>query len=133
MAYISSYKELRVYQAAMKAAMRIFELTKHFPIEERYSLTDQIRRASRSVCTNLGEGWRKRRYRAHFISKLSDSEGEAEETRVWLEFSWRCGYMSKKDALELDEEYHHIIAQLVLMIDKPEQWLIRHKAVAHRR
>ena len=128
--YISSYKELRVYQAAMKAAMRIFELSKHFPIEERYSLTDQIRRASRSVCTNIGEGWRKRRYRAHFISKLSDSEGEAEETRVWLEFSWRCGYMSKKDALELDEEYHHIIAQLVLMIDRPEPWLIRQKAVA---
>jgi four helix bundle protein len=130
--YISSYKELRVYQAAMKAAMWIFELSKHFPIEERYSLTDQIRRASRSVCTNIGEGWRKRRYRAHFISKLSDSEGEAEETRVWLEFSWRCGYMSKKDALELDEEYHHIIAQLVLMIDKPEPWLIRQKAVARR-
>lgn len=117
----------------MKAAMRIFELTKHFPIEERYSLTDQIRRASRSVCTNIGEGWRKRRYRAHFISKLCDSEGEAEETRVWLEFSWRCGYMSKKDASELDEEYHHIIAQLVTMIDRPEQWLIRQKTVPRRK
>ncbi len=125
MAYISSYKELRVYRLAMQAAMRIFELSKHFPIEERYSLTDQIRRASRSVCSNIGEGWRKRRYRAHFISKLSDSEGEAEETRVWLEFSWRCGYMSKKDALELDDTYDHIIAQLVIMIDRPEQWVIQ--------
>lgn len=131
MAYISSYKELRVYQAAMQAAMRIFELSKHFPIEERYSLTDQIRRASRSVCSNVGEGWRKRRYRAHFISKLSDSEGEAEETRVWLEFSWRCGYMSKKDALDLDETYDHIISQLVIMIDKPEQWLIQQRDI-HR-
>src|SRR5437879_5247889 len=101
MPHIASYKELRVYQAAMQAAMRIFELTKHFPIEERYSLTDQIRRASRSVCANIGEAWRKRRYRAHFVSKLSDSESEAEETRVWLEFSWRCGYMSPVDASEL--------------------------------
>jgi four helix bundle protein len=78
MPHISSYKELRVYQAAMDAAMKIFELSKRFPAEERYSLTDQIRRASRSVCSNIGEAWRKRRYRAAFISKLSDSETEAE-------------------------------------------------------
>jgi four helix bundle protein len=124
MEHISSYKELRVYQKAMAAAMRIFELTKHFPIEERYSLTDQIRRASRSVCSNIGEAWRKRRYPAHFVSKLSDSEGEAEETRVWLEFSWRCGYMSKGEASELDTEYDQIIGQLVRMIDRPDQWVI---------
>src|SRR5437763_14965807 len=109
----------------MAAAMRIFELTKHFPIEERYSLTDQIRRASRSVCSNIGEAWRKRRYPAHIVSKLSDSEGEAEETRVWLEFSWRCGYMSKTEAYELDADYNKIIGQLVRMIDRPEQWLIK--------
>ena len=124
MAHISSYKELSVYQAAMDAAMRIFEISKRFPVEERYSLTDPIRRASRSVCSNIGESWRKRRYRAAFISKLSDSETEAEETRVWLEFSWRCGYISKSEADELDEQYDHILAQLVLMIDRPEQWLI---------
>ena len=124
MARIQSYKELRVYQAAMEAAMRIFELTKHFPVEEKYSLTDQIRKASRSVCANVGEAWRKRRYRAHFISKLSDSEGEAEETRVWLEFSWRCGYLSKTEAADLDQQYDRIIAQLVNMIDRPEQWII---------
>lgn len=129
MAHISSYKELRVYQAAMSAAMRIFELTKRFPIEERYSLTDQIRRSSRSVCSNIGEAWRKRRYRAHFISKLSDSEGEAEETRVWLEVSWRCGYVSEDEALDLDQEYDRIIGQLVRMIDRPEQWLIEPRAV----
>jgi four helix bundle protein len=123
-AHIQSYRELRVYQAAMEAAMRIFELTSHFPIEEKYSLTDQIRKASRSVCANIGEAWRKRRYRAHFVSKLSDSEGEAEETRVWLEFSCRCGYMSKTIASELDQEYDRIIAQLVRMIDRPEQWII---------
>jgi four helix bundle protein len=122
--HISTYKELRVYQAAMTAAMRIFELSKRFPIEERYSLTDQIRRCSRSVCSNIGEAWGKRRYPAHFVSKLSDSEGEAEETRVWLEFSWRCGYRSQSEATSLDEEYDQIIGQLVRMIDRPDQWLV---------
>jgi four helix bundle protein len=124
MAHIQNYKELRVYQAAMQAAMRIFELTKGFPVEERYSLTDQIRKASRSVCANIGEAWRKRRYRAHFISKLSDSEGEAEETRVWLEISRNCGYMSEADASDLDRKYDRILGQLVNMIDHPEQWII---------
>jgi four helix bundle protein len=108
----------------MEAAMKIFELSKRFPAEERYSLTDQIRRASRSVCSNIGEAWRKRRYCAAFISKLSDSETEAEETRVWLEFSWRCGYIAKWEADELDAQYDRILKQLVCMIDRPEQWLI---------
>jgi four helix bundle protein len=88
---IHSYKELRVYRNAMEAAMEIFELTKGFPQEEKYSLVDQIRRASRSVCANISEGWRKRRYKAAFISELSDAESEACETQVWLEFSQRCG------------------------------------------
>ena len=125
MPYIAEYKDLRVYQAAMKAAMRIFEITKRFPNEEKYSLTDQIRRSSRSVCANIAEAWRKRRYQAHFVSKLSDSETEAEETRVWLEFSWRCGYTSQTEAYELDADYNKIIGQLVRMIDRPEQWLIK--------
>jgi len=125
MAHISSYKELHVYQAAMDAAMRIFELSKRFPAEERYSLTDQIRRASRSVCSNIGEAWRKRRYRAAFVSKLSDSETEAEETRVWLEISSRCRYISRAEADDLDCIYDKILAQLVTMMDRPEQWLIR--------
>ena len=105
--------------------MRIFEISKRFPAEEKYSLTDQIRRASRSVCANIGESWRKRRYRAAFISKLSDSETEAEETRVWLEIAWRCGYISKPEADDLDSEYDGILGQLVTMIDRPESWLIR--------
>ena len=129
MAHISSYKELRVYKAARDAAMRIFEISKRFPKEERYSLTDQIRRASRSVCSNIGESWRKRRYRAAFISKLSDSETEAEETRVWLEISWRCGYISKSEADDLDCIYDRILAQLVTMIDRPEEWLIPSRRV----
>jgi four helix bundle protein len=121
---IRSYKELRVYQAAMDAAMKIFELTKSFPLEEKYSMVDQMRRCSRSVCANIGEAWRKRRYAAHFISKLSDSEGEAEEARVWLEFAWRCGYISIAVRDELDDTYDKILGQLVRMIDHPDQWTI---------
>ena len=122
---IRSYKELRVYQAAIEAAMRIFEITKQFPREERFSMVDQMRRSSRSVCSNIGEAWRKRRYPAHFVSKLSDSEGEAEETRVWLELAFRCGYITEAEATELDQEYDRILAQLVRMIEHPEHWMIK--------
>jgi len=122
---IRSYKELRVYQAAIDAAMRIFEITKRFPTEERFSMVDQIRKASRSVCANIGEAWRKRRYPAHFVSKLSDSEGEAEETRVWLDLAFRCKYISDEEANELDQTYDGILGQLVRMIEHPEQWTIR--------
>lgn len=108
MTNIRSYKELRVYQSAIDGAMRIFEITKRFPAEERFSMVDQMRRASRSVCSNIGEAWRKRRYRAHFISKLSDSEGEAEETRVWLDLAVRCKYISEPklmNSIKLTMEY----------------------------
>jgi four helix bundle protein len=124
---IRSYRELRVYQAAMDAAMIIFELSKTFPPEERYSLTDQIRPCSRSVCTNIGEAWRKRRYPAHFVSKMSDSEGEAEETRVWIEFADRCKYITHEEALSLDQTYDDILAQLVNMIVNKDDWIIRTK------
>lgn len=90
MASIKSHRELRVYQMAMDVAMRVFELTKGFPAEERFSMVDQVRRSSRSVCANIAEAWRRRRYEAHFVSKLNDAECEAEETRVWLEFARRC-------------------------------------------
>ncbi|SRR6266550_9010881 len=122
---IRSYKELRVYQAAIDAAMRIFEVTKRFPSEEKFSMVDQMRRSSRSVCSNIGEAWRKRRYPAHFASKLSDSEGEGEETRVWLDLALRCGYISEIEAGELDQAYDGILGQLVRMIERPEQWSIR--------
>ena len=121
---IKSYRDLRVYQAAMDVAMRIFEMTKSFPAEEKFSMVDQMRRCSRSVCTNIGEAWRKRRYEAHFISKLSDSEGEAEETRVWLEFASRCRYIRESEREELDDTYDKILGQLVRMIDHPDQWTI---------
>jgi four helix bundle protein len=124
-ARIKSYKDLRVYQNAMDAAMEIFEITKSFPPEEKYSMVDQVRRSSRSVCTNIAEGWRKRRYKAAFIAKLSDSEGEASETQVWIEFARRCGYLPTDVAAKLDAKYDHILGQLVKMIDEPEKWLIK--------
>jgi four helix bundle protein len=105
--------------------MRVFELTKTFPSEEKYSMVDQMRRSSRSVCANIAEAWRKRRYRAHFISKLSDSEGEAEETRVWLELAFLCKYISQETFDALDDKYDHILGQLVKMIDNADQWTIK--------
>ena len=93
MGNIRHFRELRVYQNAMDGTMQVFELTKSFPPEERYSMTDQMRRSSRSVCANLAEAWRKRRYEAAFVAKLSDCESEACETQVWLEFAVRCKYL----------------------------------------
>jgi four helix bundle protein len=121
---IKSYRDLDVYKMAMDRAIRIFELTKTFPMEERFSLVDQIRRSSRSVCTNIAEAWRKRRYQAAFVSKLSDSETEAAETQVWAEMAFRCGYWDKTIFHELDEHYDRIIGKLVNMIDNPRPWLI---------
>jgi len=104
--------------------MRVFELSKAFPKEETYSLTDQIRRSSRSVCANLAEAWRKRRYEAAFKSKLFDSEAEAAETQVWLDFALRCGYLDSDEARQLYREYEEIIRLLVAMINHPENWTI---------
>ncbi len=119
---VKSYRDLRVYRSAFDVAMEIFEITRGFPPEERYSLSDQIRRSSRSVCQSIGESWRKRRYPKHFVSKLSDAETEAEETRVWLEFALACDYISQQQFDRLDDRYDHIISQLVLMANAPEKW-----------
>jgi four helix bundle protein len=124
---IQSHRELEVYQKAFGAAMRIFELSKRFPREEMYSLTDQMRRSSRSVCANLAEAWRKRRYEAAFISKLSDSEGEAAETQVHVEFAVKCGYLTREDGLSLYETYDAILGTLVGMINHPETWVIGYR------
>ena len=125
MGNIRDYRELDVYRMAMDAAVQIFELTKCFPAEERYSLTDQLRRCSRSVCANIAEAWRKRRYPNAFASKLSDAEAEAAETEVWLELAVRCGYLDRDKAAALDRKYESILAMLVTMISHPEQWTIR--------
>ena len=122
---IRIHKDLEVYQMAFDAAMKIFELPKRFPVEERYSLTDQIRRSSRSVCANMAEAWRKRRYRAAFIAKLSDCEAEAAETQTWLEFAVKCNYMDVDFGRELYGTYNRVLGGLVSMINNPSVWLIR--------
>jgi len=119
---IRSVKDLVVYRKAFDAAMEIFELSKFFPKEELYSLTDQIRRSSRSVCTNLSESWRKRRYRAVFVNKLSDSGQEAAETQTWLEFSLACNYINKQVYERLFNEYEEIFAMLHSMTEKADSF-----------
>ncbi len=119
---IRSHRDLDVYNLAFEAAMKIFEITKSFPKEEKYSLTDQIRRSSRSVCSNIGEAFRKRRYPKAFVSKLSDSEGEAAETQVWLDFSLKCNYISKDIYNELNTQYEHIIGKIVNMSLHSDKW-----------
>lgn len=104
--------------------MEIFETSKSFPREETYSLTDQIRRASRSVPANIAESWRKRRYQAAFISKLNDAEGEAAETQTWLEVAVRCGYVERSEAKKLFLEYDEIISMLVSMAKHPAKWIL---------
>ncbi len=124
---ILSYRELRVYQSALVLAMEIFEITKSFPSEEKYSLTDQIRRSSRSVCANIAEAWRKRRYKAAFIAKINDSETEACETQVWLEIAQLCKYLGEEKANGLLSKYDHLLSQLVLMINDADKWIIEKK------
>jgi four helix bundle protein len=124
---IRHFRELDVYKNALAAGLRVFELTKGFPVDERFSLTDQIRRSSRSVCANLAEAWRKRRYVAAFVSKLSDAEAEAAETQVHLEMAHLLGYVSEENFRSLDDAYEKICGQIVRMIAQPEKWLIRRK------
>lgn len=122
MEVIRSHKDLEVYNLAFEAAMEIFEITKSFPNEEKYSLTDQIRRSSRSVCANIAESFRKRRYEKAFVAKLSDSEGEAAETQVWIDFAYQCGYINNTIKEELNKKYDYIIGKLVNMLTHPEKW-----------
>ena len=119
---IKHFRDLEVYRRTFKAAMTIYQLTKAFPAEERYSLVDQIRRASRSVCSNLAEAWRKRQYVAVFKNKITDSTQEASETQCWLEFSLACGYLDRTVFESLDNEYEEIIAMLSSMENKAEKF-----------
>jgi four helix bundle protein len=108
----------------MDCAMLVFELTKRFPAEEKYSLTDQFCRASRSVASNIAEAWRKRRYQAAFVSKLNDAEGEAAEVQTWAALAQRCGYLSADHAADIDQRYEKILGQLVSMIERPADWVV---------
>lgn len=122
---IKSHEELEAYKMAFDAAMTIYELSKKFPVEERYSLTDQIRRSSRSVCANLAEAWRKRRYEAAFIAKLNDSEAEAAETQTWLKFAVKCNYIDIEKGRELYGTYNRVLSILVSIINNPSPWIIK--------
>ena len=104
--------------------MDIFEFTKEFPKEEIYSMTDQIRRSSRSVAANISEAWRKRRYEKAFIAKLSDVESEAAETQVWLEFAYKCGFITEENFNKYLDDYEHIISMIIIMISNPKKWSI---------
>jgi len=122
MPLIHEFHELRIYRLAFDSAMRIFEISKQWPKEERYSLTDQIRRSSRSVCSNIAEAWRKRLYVASFVSKLSDTNAEAAETLVWLDFALKCGYIDATVHSELYQQYKQISGGLIKMIAEPDSW-----------
>ena len=122
---IKSVRDLEVYKTAFATAMEIFKISKGFPAEERYSLTDQIRRASRSVCSNLAEAWRKRMYKAVFVNKLSDSMQEASETQTWLDFCIACKYINKQTFERLDQEYEKILGMLNSMEMKADKFCFK--------
>ena len=121
---ITRHTELEVFQWSFEAAMQVFERSKRFPKEEMYSLTDQARRSSRSVAANITEAWRKRRYEAAFIAKLSDAETEAAETQTWLQFAYRCRYLDEATFHALSDEYEQIIRMLVSMALNAKKWIL---------
>lgn len=123
--FVKNFRELDVYKNAMSLTMEIFSLIPKFPSDEKFELSDQLKRSSRSVCRNLGEAWRKRRYRAAFIAKLSDCEAEACETQVSLEIAYNCSYIDKRTFNRMDESYEKLISQIVTMINNADQWLIK--------
>lgn len=118
-----SFRDLIVYKKAFALAMEIFELSKSFPKEEKYSLTDQIRRSSRSVCSSIAEAYRKRRYEAHFVSKTSDADMENSETQVWLDFAYNCEYINKEIHSDLIKKAEEVGKLLNHMIENPEKYL----------
>ena len=119
---VEDFRDLRTYQHAFEASHKIFELSKHWPKVERYALTDQIRRASRSVCANMAEAWSKRLYIKHFTSKLSDAHAEASETTVWIDYAFECGYLTSDEAELLRRRYRRVIGGLIKMINQAEKW-----------
>jgi four helix bundle protein len=133
MTAIKHFRDLDVYQGGKALVMKVFEVSKDFPIEERYALTDQVRRSCRSICANLAEAWRKRRYPAAFVSKLNDAEAEAGETQVHIEIALWHGYIDQGTFEGLDDACDKIIAQVVKMIDQADKWVIRPPSKAPRR
>jgi four helix bundle protein len=122
---INHFSDLIVYQKAFGLSMRVFELSRNWPVEERYALTDQVRRSSRSVGANIAEAWAKRRYGAHFVSKLSDSDAELHETEHWLMCALKHGYLARDDFASLSAELTEVGKMLGSMIRKPDSFLIK--------
>jgi four helix bundle protein len=122
MSIIKFHQDLKVYQKSFEMAMMIFEVSKSFPKEELYSLTDQIRRSSRSVSANISEAWGKRKYEKSFVAKLTDSEGEARETQTWLQFALACNYINEEQFNNLNIHYNQIIGMLVNMMSQSKSW-----------
>lgn len=122
-----SHRDLLVYRRALALAMEVQAVTASFPSDERFSLIDQGRRSSRSVCANIAEGWRKRRYRAAFISKLSDAEAEAAETQVWIECAKECGYLETERSEELIQRYEELLGTIVGIIHNADKWILKTK------
>ena len=122
MSLIEDFRDLRVYQRAFETALRVFELSKVWPAEERFALTDQVRRSSRAVCANIAEAWFKRRYPKHFVSKLSDAASETAETMVWVDFAEECGYLDGETAEHLREACHSVSGGLVKMMAHADDW-----------
>jgi four helix bundle protein len=125
---MSTFRDLTVYKKAFELAMDIFQVSKKFPREEKFSLTDQIRRSSRGVCSSIGEAYRKRQYEAHFVSKSSDADMENTETRVWLDFALACEYVNKGIWKELDERAVETGKLLNHMIENPEKYVRKQKS-----
>lgn len=121
----NGYRDLKVYQLAYETAKEIFEITKRFPSEEKYSLTDQIRRSSRSVCVNIGEGYRKRKYPKHFSSKMSDADAECAETQIWLDFARDFNYIEPELRDRIYSKYEEVGRMLGGMIENPDRFLPR--------
>ena len=128
---LGGYKDLKVFQVAYSLAMDIFALTKSFPRDERYSLTDQMRRSSRSVAANIAEGFRKRQYPSMFVSKLADADAETTETQVWLNFARDCGYLQLDQHNELSSRYEEVGKMLGSMIRNPEKFIITRSTHSH--
>jgi four helix bundle protein len=123
--FISNHEDLEVYKIAFDTAMEIFELSKNFPKEEKYSLINQIRRSSRSVCANLSEAWRRRRYKGSFLLRLNDAEAEAAETQVWLKFAVKCQYLDINSGRKLYCQYNQILGLIVTMTNSADKWLLK--------
>ncbi|MEN4761460.1 four helix bundle protein [Chryseobacterium sp. C39-AII1] len=122
MSTIKFHQDLKVFQKSVEFSMMIFELTKSFPKEECNSLTDQIRRSSRSVSANISEAWGRRKYEKSFVAKLTDSEGQARETQTWLLYSWKCNYINEEQFISLNNQYNQIIGMLVNMMSQSQSW-----------